>query len=301
MTEPRAKKPGKIPAFSFYPKDLLADAMHLSNEEFGAYWRLCCVAWVGVDGCPQGYLPGDDAKLARLVGESGARWKRLAAAVLPLFRRDDATGRLYSKRQLEELARMHGRSETARTSAERRWGRSSDANASGLHPSSHGFGICGGDAARTAEAAAEAADEVEAGRMARAGEREGEGSGGFDPGPWLAVLDALYPAKRRPSRGQAAACAAWLAELAVALGEVAAELTDPLDFACRLFAWCESDDWAEKDRKYIPPAERFVRRGDWHDEPRRPRDAREPGYQEDLAAALRACGLEDPVVERGAA
>jgi uncharacterized protein YdaU (DUF1376 family) len=63
----------KSPAFSCYAKDLLGDSKvaMMSNEEFGAYWRLCCYSW------EDGSIPSDLDDLARMLPRTTK--KKLAA------------------------------------------------------------------------------------------------------------------------------------------------------------------------------------------------------------------------------
>jgi len=109
----------KSPAFSFYPKDFMADTILLNTEQVGAYWLLCCAAWVGLPGFEQGYLPSDTVSLAAITRLAPERWGQISPAVMAHFRLED--GRYFHKRLLQELHRQQQKSQTAKGSAERRW------------------------------------------------------------------------------------------------------------------------------------------------------------------------------------
>jgi uncharacterized protein YdaU (DUF1376 family) len=278
----------KSPAYSRYPKDFLADTQLLSTEQVGAYQLLLDSAWIGLPGMEQGFLPDDDEALARLARLPLARWRRIGAPVRALFRAN-GEGALFHKRLLEELARQQARSSKASESATRRWEsgargeHSSERNSAPLAMRTHSEGN-----AIKAAAAANADEEADS-VLGGEGEREGERSASFDPTPYLAAVLGLYPRHRVPLPGDGRERGPWRDDLVAALVDVGAELPDPLDFACRLFAWTESEDWREKGGRYVPPADRYVRRGDWAKEPRRPREADE-AYRDELRAAIAACG-----------
>jgi uncharacterized protein YdaU (DUF1376 family) len=87
-----------------YVGDLLADTLHLSTEQFGAYMLLLLHQW------RKGHYSEDEAaQIARLVGSSHLsasssakqELSRLLAPVLELLARD-SQGQLYSRRNDEE-------------------------------------------------------------------------------------------------------------------------------------------------------------------------------------------------------
>jgi uncharacterized protein YdaU (DUF1376 family) len=102
----------KSPAFQLYPKDALADTLHLSPEEFTAYWRLVFQAWIGVDDFPQGYLSGDEAKLRSMTALTPSQWKRARQSALRLFKKNGAG--YYHKRLVAELEKQADRRERGR-------------------------------------------------------------------------------------------------------------------------------------------------------------------------------------------
>lgn len=72
-----------IPYFPFYPADYMADTLHLTTEQHGAYLLLLMAAW------PHGgRLPNDPKKLARIARVSSRRWHLVAEDVLAFFEVD---------------------------------------------------------------------------------------------------------------------------------------------------------------------------------------------------------------------
>lgn len=257
----------KSPAFSLYPRDILADTLHLTTEQFGAYCKLLFVAWIGVEDAPQGFLPVED-RLPALAGVAPRRWRKIGAPVLALFKRDDA-GRLFHGRLLKELERQRERSTSARDSARRRWekGERSHSPRTDSALRSHSDG----------NAAREAAD-ANADADAKAGKREREGErvlAGPDPwGAYRRLLVGLYPPARLPG---ATAGTSWEA-VDDALLEASGRdrLPAPLDFGIVLWRWAHSDDWAEQDGRFVPTPEVWIRR-DCCKSPRRFPEHVDPG------------------------
>src|SRR5439155_22303303 len=80
-----------------YIADYLADTMHLSTQQSGAYLRLLMASWMR-----GGSLPDDDRQLAVIVKASPAEWRRLRPAVAPFFEIADGVwrqGRLVAELQ----------------------------------------------------------------------------------------------------------------------------------------------------------------------------------------------------------
>jgi uncharacterized protein YdaU (DUF1376 family) len=69
----------------FYIGDYLSDTPHLTLEQHGAYLLLLMAMWRA-----GGSLPNDDKKLARIVGLTVGKWKRVASEVMPFFTVNDA-------------------------------------------------------------------------------------------------------------------------------------------------------------------------------------------------------------------
>lgn len=116
----------KSPAAQFYFRDFLADTAHLTNEEIGTYIRLICYAWIGINDCPQGWLPDDDEILSRLVGIKSRKWVSMGSQVKKLFKiKED--GKIGHKRLLEELQnqakRREARQLAGKKGADSRWQR----------------------------------------------------------------------------------------------------------------------------------------------------------------------------------
>lgn len=65
----------------FHTDAYLADTRHLTIEEHGAYLLLLMCAWRS-PGCR---LPHDDKKLARMVGVSPAKWRKIKAGIIEFF------------------------------------------------------------------------------------------------------------------------------------------------------------------------------------------------------------------------
>jgi uncharacterized protein YdaU (DUF1376 family) len=95
--------PEKSPAFQFYPDLFLTDEdqVVMSLEEAGAYIRLMCYCW------REQTIPDDPERLARLVGTTPLRMKKLWPALVKCFSPDDsAPNRLRHKRLDSERAKQ---------------------------------------------------------------------------------------------------------------------------------------------------------------------------------------------------
>jgi uncharacterized protein YdaU (DUF1376 family) len=78
----------------------------MSLAERGAYITLLCLCW------QDGSLPADLGRLARMVGEPDAGFRRLWPALEPCFRKQD--GRLLNPRLELERAKQAARREAGR-------------------------------------------------------------------------------------------------------------------------------------------------------------------------------------------
>ncbi len=76
-----SKKPQAMPLFA---DAYMADTMHLTLEEHGAYLRLLMLAWRTED-CT---LPNDDKRLCRMLGINGPKWKKLKPVVMDFWTLD---------------------------------------------------------------------------------------------------------------------------------------------------------------------------------------------------------------------
>lgn len=88
----------------FYVADYLGDTRHLSTEQHGAYLLLLFAMWRA-----GGSLPDDPAKLARIVGLSLARWRRVSPEVMAFF--EGKEGRVTQKRLAAEIEKAKEKSE----------------------------------------------------------------------------------------------------------------------------------------------------------------------------------------------
>jgi uncharacterized protein YdaU (DUF1376 family) len=89
--------PEKSPAFQFYPDLFLTDEdqVVMSLEEAGAYIRLMCYCW------REQTIPNDAERLARLVGTTPLRMKKLWPAIVKCFSPDDAAPNRLRHRRLD--------------------------------------------------------------------------------------------------------------------------------------------------------------------------------------------------------
>lgn len=68
------------PYMQFYPADYLADTMHLTVEEHGAYLKLLFCMWQA-----GGWLVDDDIKIARILLLTTSRWRKIKVTLEPFF------------------------------------------------------------------------------------------------------------------------------------------------------------------------------------------------------------------------
>lgn len=114
-----------VPAIPLFGDAYLADTRHLSLEEHGAYLQLIMIAW-RIDGC---CLPDDDARLARMLGVTAARWRKLKPVVMAFWTLEGGSwkqARLTKERQFVEEKRAKNKA-----SADARWSKQPIENAQG--------------------------------------------------------------------------------------------------------------------------------------------------------------------------
>lgn len=92
------------PFMQLYVADYLGDTRHLTTEQHGAYLLLLMTMWRSA-----GVVPNDEAKLARIVGLSVVRWRKISAEVLEFF--TEVEGGLTQARLAAELAISEEKSE----------------------------------------------------------------------------------------------------------------------------------------------------------------------------------------------
>lgn len=85
----------------FYFGDYLADTMHLTTEQHGAYVLLLFAGWKA-----GGALPDDDQQLAAITKASAARWRSMRAVIQQFY--TVAGGKWNQKRLSAELSKAHG-------------------------------------------------------------------------------------------------------------------------------------------------------------------------------------------------
>ena len=242
----------KSPQFPLYPRDLVADTVHLSCEQFGAYVRLLCAAWQGVGGCPQCHLPKDDeGTLAMITGLAVDRWRKIGQAVTQLLSVSADGSHYFSKRLLEELGKQQERSRKARESVEKRTFRP-----------------------------IERFDETQSNDSQESIERLDKGQSKANPraGARVATLLTANSSTDQEQEKDLEAYARAVAELhprAVLPYELSRCLYDmratlpPLpEFVETLKAWARSEDWTKDGGKWAPGAVKWITGGGWKTRPR---------------------------------
>ena len=117
-----SSKPAAIPLFA---DAYLADTMHLTTEEHGAYLLLLMAAW-RQDDCS---LPDDDRKLARIVGLTARKWSAIRGTILEFWTVED--GKIYQARLRKERGYVRQKSEANRQNVRKRWEAQSTENIDG--------------------------------------------------------------------------------------------------------------------------------------------------------------------------
>jgi uncharacterized protein YdaU (DUF1376 family) len=106
-----------FPAIPLFTDAYLADTMHLSLEEHGAYLKLLMFTWRSQE-CA---LPDDDKRLAVMLGVPLKKWRALREVIVApgMFRVEG--GLLVQKRLTKEREFVARQSESQRKNAEARW------------------------------------------------------------------------------------------------------------------------------------------------------------------------------------
>ena len=108
--------PSYIPLF---PDAYWAGTRQLSLEEQGAHLNLMMHAWL----TPTCDLPDDDHRLARILGITAGRWRKLKPAVMDLWHLNN--GRWIQNRLTRERAAIEARRLQAAAAANMRWNKAS--------------------------------------------------------------------------------------------------------------------------------------------------------------------------------
>jgi uncharacterized protein YdaU (DUF1376 family) len=132
-------------AVLFYINDFLGSSRValMSNEQVGCYVFLLLRQAAALDG----FLPADEAALAKLARVPLAKWRRICPEILECFE-PPSDGKIYNDRMRLEWERQtayqESRSDSARKAAKTRWG--GNANAMRSHMRTHDPGNASGDA-----------------------------------------------------------------------------------------------------------------------------------------------------------
>lgn len=100
------------PYMQFYPADYLADTMHLSLEEHGAYLKLLMCMWRA-----DGWLPDDDKKICMMLGVTPKKWASIREGISSFFIYEN--GKFSQKRLLAELRATRKKSENLSNNGKR--------------------------------------------------------------------------------------------------------------------------------------------------------------------------------------
>lgn len=110
------------PAFRFYPRDFIADTLHMTAEEIGGYLLLLCVAW---HADRPGYIPNDEELLAKNARMTSKAWARCRKAILGCLKVTDDGAWVYSKRmdaeRQKQIAFSSRKSEAGKKGAAKKW------------------------------------------------------------------------------------------------------------------------------------------------------------------------------------
>jgi uncharacterized protein YdaU (DUF1376 family) len=110
------------PYIKLFVSDFLGDTSHLSCDEIGAYFLLLSQCWT------KGFISSEDERLARLTRLTMDKWLSMKPVIMEFFKPCDDG--YYNARATKELNEIFEKSTKAKHSAEVRWGKKDDANAS---------------------------------------------------------------------------------------------------------------------------------------------------------------------------
>jgi uncharacterized protein YdaU (DUF1376 family) len=117
-------RPGKAPAFQFYPRDYLCDlnVRAMSYEQRGVYWELVSLCWLECG------IPSDLNAIAKILGMKHSRLVKLWPGIAPCFVADGERlqhPRLNAER-LEQEQFAASKSSAGKAGNDKRWGSQSD-------------------------------------------------------------------------------------------------------------------------------------------------------------------------------
>lgn len=111
-----------------YIGDYLADTRRLTTTEHGAYLLLLMEQW------RRGWLPDDDAQLARITGMRLDQWRKAAQTLRCYFDTGEIPGTIRQKRLHAEREKARSIAEKRAESADVRWRKSATVTAPGSEP-----------------------------------------------------------------------------------------------------------------------------------------------------------------------
>jgi len=135
----------EYPALPLWTDAYLADTMHMSVTESGAYLHLLMSAWRS----PDCMLPDDDKMLGRMARCTPREWSKVREVVMSFWTCDEKTKKWSQKRLVRERNYLNDKSDKARRAAEAKWLKereTDDADASPEHTPEHAPSICPSDA-----------------------------------------------------------------------------------------------------------------------------------------------------------
>jgi len=121
-----------LPFMPFWTDAYLADTVHLTTEQHGAYLLLLFQAWRSPD-CS---LIDDDALLALQAKVSPAKWKAMKPVVMAFWKLDKRRKKWVQKRLRLERGKAMERKAKARDSAVTRWNAEKNSDAKALRTQS---------------------------------------------------------------------------------------------------------------------------------------------------------------------
>lgn len=126
----------EYPYLPLFTRDFLADTMHLSAQETGAYVLLLMQAWL----MPDCSLPADDRRLAQWARVDAKTWRAIKPTVMEFWTLAD--GRWQQKRLTKEREHVAAVSEKRRAAIRKRWDTNvvhlnNKSNSNGIHPHAH--------------------------------------------------------------------------------------------------------------------------------------------------------------------